>query len=71
MTSRAFLLGFALRVEPVEAGDAETAAELWLAVPALSLADRLCLATPDRLDATVWTADRAWGGTDQVRQIRP
>ncbi len=30
----------------------------------------LCLATAARLEATVWTADTAWGPSRRVRQIR-
>jgi PIN domain nuclease of toxin-antitoxin system len=34
------------------------------------LADRLCLALGERLDADVWTADQAWGMGTRIRQIR-
>ncbi len=68
--SRGLLLSYELKVEPVEAIDAERAARLWVAGSGLSLADRLCLATAHRLEATVWTADTAWGASQQVRQIR-
>lgn len=68
--ARGLLLSYGLAVEPVLAADAERAAELWHRGSSLSLADRLCLATADRLDATVWTTDTAWGSTDQVRQVR-
>jgi len=67
---RALLIGYDLRVEPVTAADAEGAAQRWSDDPSLSLADRVCLATADRLDATVWTADRGWGTGGRVRQIR-
>jgi len=50
--------------------DAELAARLWRTGSGLSLADRLCLATGRRLEATVWTADSAWGSADGVRQVR-
>ncbi|MGL5857131.1 MAG: PIN domain-containing protein [Angustibacter sp.] len=68
--SRALLLSYGLQVEPVLLEDAEDAAEQWVCDGALSLADRLCLATADRLDAVVWTADTAWGRSARVRQIR-
>ena len=68
--ARAVLLSFDLAVEPVVGADAERAAELWRRGSGLSLADRLCLATRERLAATAWTADTAWGATDDVRQVR-
>ncbi len=64
------LLSYRLDVEPVTRGDAERAARMWVRGSGLSLADRLCLATADRLGATVWTADTAWGSSDVVRQVR-
>jgi len=36
----------------------------------LSLADRLCLALGERLDAEVLTADRSWGSGGRIQQIR-
>jgi ribonuclease VapC len=57
-------------VEPVTRLDAESAAELWSPGSGLSLADRLCLATGDRLGSIVWTADSEWGQTDRIRQVR-
>lgn len=68
--SRGLLQSYGLAVEPVLAADAERAARLWRAGSGLSLADRLCLATAERLDATVWTADAAWGATKRIRQVR-
>jgi ribonuclease VapC len=68
--ARGLLLGYGLVVEPVTAVDAEHAAELWQPRSALSLGDRLCLAQGDRLAATVWTADQAWGSSSTVRQLR-
>lgn len=68
--ARGLLLSYGLQVEPVRAADAELAAQMWRARTGLSLADRLCLATGRRLDATVWTADAAWPASDTVRQIR-
>jgi ribonuclease VapC len=64
------LLDFGLSVEPVGMTDAERAAELWTGHTELSLADRLCLALGERLGATVWTADAAWGTSASIRQIR-
>lgn len=68
--SAGVLLSYSLDVEPVLRADAELAARSWVAGTGLSLADRLCLATAERLDATVWTADTAWGTDLPVRQIR-
>ena len=68
--ARGLLLGYGMTVEPVTADDAERAARLWRAGTGLSLGDRLCLALGDRLDATIWTADRHWGQRPGVQQIR-
>lgn len=68
--ARALLLGYRMTVEPVTVADAEGAARLWRAGAGLALGDRLCLALGDRLDASVWTADRHWGRRPRVRQIR-
>jgi PIN domain nuclease of toxin-antitoxin system len=68
--SRGLLLTYGLEMLPVQAADAEAAARMWKRRSGLSLADRLCLATGQRLNATVWTADTAMGATDHVRQIR-
>lgn len=68
--ARALLFSYGLDVEPVGLDDAERAAELWQVGSGLSLADRLCLALGARTDATVWTADRLWGTSDRIRQIR-
>ena len=38
--------------------------------PGLSLADRFCLATASRLGVLALTADRAWGDSEGIRQIR-
>ena len=67
---RALFISYEVRVEPVTAGDAEWAAGRWRRGEGLSLADRLCLALAERLDADVLTADKAWGPTGRVRQIR-
>ena len=52
--------------EPFTAEQAERAARLWAEVRGLglSLADRACLALASELDATVFTADRAWSSLD-------
>lgn len=68
--ARGLLLSYGVAIEPVLAEDAEAAARLWKRGSGLSLGDRLCLATAERMDATVWTADTAWGTTDRVRQVR-
>lgn len=68
--ARALLESFDLTVESVTGADGEWAALRWHHGEGLSLGDRLCLAVGERLGATVWTADRAWGNTDQIRQIR-
>jgi predicted nucleic acid-binding protein len=67
---RALLTSYDLRLEPVGVIDADGAAVMWTAGSGLSLADRLCLALAERLDATVWTADTRWGSTDTIQQIR-
>ncbi|MCY4456226.1 MAG: PIN domain-containing protein [Chloroflexi bacterium] len=64
------LAGYGIRVEPVLEADAEWAARRWRRRENLSLADRLCMALGERLDADVLTADTAWGSAGRVRQIR-
>lgn len=68
--ARGLLFGYELVVEPVTVDDAESAAAAWHTGSPLSLADRLCLALADRLDATAWTADTAWRGHPRARPIR-
>ena len=68
--ARALVLSYEVTVEPVLLEDAERAAALWRRGSGLSLADRLCLATRERLGAVAWTADRAWGASAVVRQVR-
>ncbi|WP_411721158.1 PIN domain-containing protein [Mycetocola sp.] len=68
--ARSLLLSFELVVEPVTAVDAEKAAALWRSGEGLSLADRLCLALAERLDARVLTADQQWLGRERVTTIR-
>jgi len=70
LQARALILSWGLSVEPVLELDAELAARLWRRGSGLSLGDRLCLATAERLDATVCTADSAWGTSGRIRQIR-
>ena len=67
---RALFESYAVQIEPVTANDAEWAARRWKPAEGLSLADRLCLALGERLDAPVLTADAAWGDGGRVRQIR-
>ena len=64
------LRAYGLAVEPVTSADAERAAALWLERADLSLADRLCLATAERLQMIAVTADRAWGASASTQQIR-
>jgi PIN domain nuclease of toxin-antitoxin system len=64
------LLGHDLTVEPVTKADAELAAAAWRIGSPMSLADRLCLALAERLDATASTADTAWQGHSRVELIR-
>lgn len=68
--SRSLLLSYDLEVAPVTQADAEWGAGRWKRGDGLSLADRLCLALGERLDATVWTADRTWGRKGRIRQVR-
>ncbi len=67
---RALLTSYDLRLEPVTVSDAEHAAAAWTSGSGLSLADRLCLALADRLGEGVVTADRTWGSTGRITQIR-
>lgn len=67
---RALLLSYPVTVEPVTAEDAEWAAQRWREGEGLSLADRLCLALTERLDTHALTADRTWGESERIRQIR-
>lgn len=69
--ARGLLSSYELAVEPVSQSDAEAAAEMWKRGSGLSLGDRLCLALAQRLQLTVLTADRAWGESDRIVQIRP
>lgn len=68
--SRSLLISFGVHVEAVTAADAEWAARRWAPGEGLSLADRLCMALGDRLDADIWTADQAWGTSGRIQQVR-
>ena len=68
--AQAMLASYSVRVEPVVREDAEWAARRWRPGEGLSLADRLCLALGERLDAEVLTADKSWGGSGRIVQIR-
>lgn len=68
--ARALLLSYGVRIESVLPEDAEWAARRWRRGEGLSLADRLCLALAERADTDVLTADRAWGFSGRVRQVR-
>lgn len=68
--SRSLLVSYGVHVEAVTVTDAEWAARRWTQGEGLSLADRLCLALGDRLNADVWTADQAWGSSGRIRQVR-
>jgi len=68
--SRSLLISFGVHVEAVTVADAEWAARRWAPGEGLSLADRLCMALGDRLDADIWTADQAWGTSGRIRQVR-
>ncbi len=68
--AKSWLKSLGLQVVPVLEVDAEAAAQLWQRNSHLSLGDRICLATGRRLNAVIWTADKAWGSHDNLRQIR-
>lgn len=68
--ARALLISYGVRIEPVLEEDAEWAARRWRPGEGLSLADRLCLALAERTDLDVLTADRAWGSSGRVKQVR-
>jgi PIN domain nuclease of toxin-antitoxin system len=68
--SRSLLASYGVQVEAVTLADAEWAASRWAPGLGLSLADRLCMALGDRLDADIWTADQAWGTGGRIRQVR-
>jgi ribonuclease VapC len=68
--SRSLLASYGIKIEAVTVTDAEWAARRWTPGEGLSLPDRLCMALGDRLDADVWTADKAWGTGGRIRQVR-
>lgn len=68
--AEAILIGSGVRSEAVSSDDARRSAQIKDSAPALSLGDRLCLALADRLRDVALTADRAWGKSDRIRQIR-
>lgn len=68
--ARALLASYDLHVEAVTEADAEWAARRYRRDEGLSLADRLCLALGERLQLPVLTADRAWGSSGRIIQIR-
>lgn len=68
--ARALLESYGVAVEPVTVDDADWAAARWRRTEGLSLGDRLCLALGHRLATEVFTADRAWGDGEGIRQIR-
>lgn len=68
--AQALLASYGVRVEPVTQDDAERAALLWKPGSGLSLGDRLRLAVGQRLGTSVLTADRAWGETEGIEQLR-
>ena len=68
--AKALLLSYELEIADVTATDAEWAAHRWRRGEGLSVADRLCLALGERLDAAVWTADTGWESNEGIKQIR-
>ena len=68
--SRSLLVSYGVKVEAVTVADAEWAARRWAPGEGLSLADRLCLALGDRLDADIWTADASWRAGGRIHQTR-
>ena len=67
---KALLMSYDLTIEPVTSDDAEVAARRWRRGDGLSLADRLCQALGERLEANILTADTEWGTAGRIRQIR-
>jgi len=67
---KALLMSYDLTIEPVTSDDAELAARRWRRGDGLSLADRLCQALGERLEANILTADTEWGTAGRIRQIR-
>jgi PIN domain nuclease of toxin-antitoxin system len=69
--ARSLLASYGVSIEPVTEADAEWAAGRWAPGEGLSLADRLCMALGERLNAAVWTADGSWGAGGRLHQVRP
>lgn len=67
---RALIMSYEVEIEPVTVDDAEWAAGRWVSGEGLSLADRLCMALGQRIDADILTADRTWGSSSRITQIR-
>src|SRR5690349_5995334 len=67
--ARSLLMSYGVKVESVTVDDAEWAAQRWARGQQLSLADRLCLALGERLDADIWTADNALGTSKRIHQV--
>ena len=59
-----------LLVESVTAEDGERAAEMWFDAGHLSLADRVCLVTAERLGLPAVTADRSWLDAPTSAEVR-
>ena len=68
--AEAILVTSGVRTEPVSLDDARRCALISDARADLSLGDRLCLALAERLGDVALTADRAWGSSDRIAQIR-
>lgn len=63
------LTSFGLTVVDATRADGEGAAALWRPRGGLSLADRHCLATADRLGMPAATGDRRWADLDQGPEV--
>jgi ribonuclease VapC len=68
---RSLLKALGLRIELVGEDDAEAAAVLADANPALSLGDRFCLAVAERQGWPAYTADRAWVAAVTAADVVP
>jgi len=68
--AEAILVSSGVRLVPVSDDDARRSARIKDSSPSLSLGDCLCLALAHRLDDVALTADRAWGTSDRITQIR-
>lgn len=61
--------GLAMQVVDFTQEQARMAARYRMQFPALSLADRACLALAKKYNAAAWTTDRAWAGLQNVVQV--